>query len=389
ALEAEAARFQGSLDLANGPLLRIVLFGMGEGQAPRLLLVAHHLVIDAVSWRILLEDLLTAYGQLAQGIPVGLGLKTTSFKEWSERLSAMAASEETLAALPVWRAVAERGAGGLPVDLDPGAAGPDDARSAASVRVALTEAESDALLHRAARGLRAQPHELLLAALGGALEEWTGHPATLVEVEGHGREAIFDDVDLSRTVGWFTSMHPVPLPGWAGAEPAAAVASVRDLLRDLRPHALAYGLLRHLGDGAARAALAGIAPSVSFNYIGQLDQSGAVEAGLRVAPESPGPMRPEDAPRTHPLEVVGAVGDGRFFATFGYSRSRHRPETIERLAEAFVARLRLLVAGGSEAGSTDLRADFPLAGLDEEELRDLIADLDALDLTQAGAAEGP
>ncbi|HEY7200750.1 MAG TPA: condensation domain-containing protein, partial [Candidatus Dormibacteraeota bacterium] len=183
ALEAEAARFQGSLDLANGPLLRIVLFSMGEGRTPRLLLIAHHLVIDAVSWRILLEDLLTAYGQVAQGIPVGLGLKTTSFKEWSERLSAMAAAEETLAALPVWRAVAERGAGGLPVDLDPEAAGPDDARSAASVRVALTEAESDALLHRAARGLHAQPHELLLAALGGALEEWTGRPATLVEVE--------------------------------------------------------------------------------------------------------------------------------------------------------------------------------------------------------------
>ena len=99
-------------------------------------------------------------------------------------------------------------------------------------------------------------------------------------------------------------------------------------------------------------------------------------------------MRPEGAPRTHQLEVVCAVGEGRFFATFGYSRNRHRQENVERLAGSFLDRLRLLVEIGAEAAAADLQGDFPLAGLDDDELRDLIADLDALDLTQAGQVEG-
>ena len=178
---------------------------MAGGETPRLLLVAHHLVVDAVSFRILLEDLGAAYVALRGGGRPALPAKTTSFATWARRIEAHAASEALSAEARIWLRDDDASAG-LPVDT-PG--GRNDEASAGEVSVALTAEETRVLLQQVPTALRARIGELLLAAVVRAIALWTGNPRTRLEVEGHGREELFSGVDVSRTVGWFTSLYPV------------------------------------------------------------------------------------------------------------------------------------------------------------------------------------
>ncbi|KYF86246.1 hypothetical protein BE20_29615 [Sorangium cellulosum] len=205
ALSRAAGPWQARLHLSEGPLLRAVLFDLGAARRGRLLLVAHHLVVDAVSWRILLEDLETALRQRAVGEEIRLPARTTAFGSWARRLAARAQSEEVARQADAWIDAA-RGTAPLPAD-DPAGAGLEGDTVRRTDR--LDEGETRALL-AATSAYRARVDELLLTALGGALARWTGEPAVLVEVEGHGRDAL-DDADVSRTVGWFTSLYPVRL----------------------------------------------------------------------------------------------------------------------------------------------------------------------------------
>ena len=215
AVQQVAARVQAGLDLMSGPLLRAVLFVAG-GRSERLLMVAHHLVVDGVSWRILLEDLLTGYEQLGRGLTPELPAKTTAFKQWAEQLSVYARSDALAEEVGYWRDVLGRPVVALPVDH---AGGADTVAAAATVEVALTAAETQALVQEVPAAYRTQMNDVLLAALGQAVGAWTGPGAVLVDVEGHGREAVFEGVDLSRTVGWFTSLFPVRLEVGGAAGP--------------------------------------------------------------------------------------------------------------------------------------------------------------------------
>ncbi|NJC74329.1 non-ribosomal peptide synthetase, partial [Planosporangium thailandense] len=193
-------------DLGCGPLLRAVLFERGAGARPVLFVAAHHLVVDGVSWRILLEDLAAAYAQIRRGEPVALAAKTTSFRQWALRLAEHAAGGGFDDEVGYWSATG--GSGELPRDGD----GPNTVGVARSVSVRLDAAATRALLQDVPGVYRTRVNDVLLAALGRVLGAWTGRDRILVDLEGHGREEeLFDGVDLSRTVGWFTTMFPVAL----------------------------------------------------------------------------------------------------------------------------------------------------------------------------------
>ncbi|HYG62000.1 MAG TPA: FkbM family methyltransferase, partial [Thermoanaerobaculia bacterium] len=372
ALEAAAASTQGSLDLAAGPLLRAVYFHLGAGEADRLLLVIHHLVVDGVSWRVLLEDLEIAWRGLATGGGADLPLRTTSFQRWAERLTAHARSATVQAEREGWQALLDRAPASLPVDTT---AGPNDVASLRSVTVALDPEETRALLQEVPRVYRTQINDALLTALVEAIAPWTGNRRLLLELEGHGREDVFPDLDVSRTVGWFTSAFPVLLELPEAAGSGAALKAVKEQLRSQPGTGLGYGLLRHLpaADGGAAPLGAAPTPEVVFNYLGQLDQT--VAAGhFFPAPESAGPMRHPRQPRLALLEITAAVAKGRLQATWLYSSNRHDAGTVERLATGFTAALRRLVehcrtpdAGGFTP------SDFPLARVDQTTLDRLAA----------------
>jgi amino acid adenylation domain-containing protein/non-ribosomal peptide synthase protein (TIGR01720 family) len=349
-LRARAERLQANLDLAEGPLVRAALFDLGA-RGQRLLLIIHHLVVDAVSWRILLEDLDTAYEQLLRGTAVRLPAKTTAFKHWAERLIAHATSEEARRELAYWQSVPWSRGGALPRDRR---GGENSVTSGCTIEVSLDARATHALLHEVPGVYHTQINDVLLTALAQAFAPWTGRSSLLVDLEGHGREDLFADADVSRTVGWFTSLFPVLLAVDEADDPGHALKRVKEALRVVPRHGIGYGLLRHLGRAEN---LPAPAAEVSFNYLGQMP-TGA--GRLRLAPESPGAPHSAQGRRPYLIEVNAALLAGCLRVRWSYSAAVHDEVTIATLAERFIARLRDLIAhcAVSEGGFTP--SDFPL-----------------------------
>jgi hypothetical protein len=200
-LESVVERLQGERDLGREPMLRAALLRTPEGEANLLFVDVPHLVVDGVSWRVLVGDLRLACEQLLAGGEVRLPSASTSFKRWVELLGERAAGLE-----PVQQE--RREAGRLPLDHE---GGENLASNAESVTVELGEEETRELLQRLPGAYRTRISEVLLTCLGHALGEWSGSRVVQGELEGHGREKLFEGVDLSRTVGWFTTQAPVLL----------------------------------------------------------------------------------------------------------------------------------------------------------------------------------
>jgi amino acid adenylation domain-containing protein/non-ribosomal peptide synthase protein (TIGR01720 family) len=370
AVEARAAEAQAGLNINAGPLLRVVQFDLGAGRQGRLLVVIHHLAVDGLSWRILLEDLRAAYEQLERGESVELPPKTTSFKRWAEQLAAHAQSASPGGELDYWLAEVGRARARLPVDY-PGAE--NTVASAQVVTAELDDEETRALLQRVPAAYRTQINDVLLTALVQSFARWTGSPSLLVELEGHGREELGEEADLSRTVGWFTTNFPVALDLTGADGPGQALKAVKEHLRGVPARGIGYGLLRYF---RAEGAVLGDAPQpeVSFNYLGQLDQTLPEDSPFTSAKESAGPVRSEKARRTRLLEIVGCVAGGRLRISLTYSRQVHRRETVAALAEGYVAALRSLIAHCTSPGAGGhTPSDFPLARLGQRQLDELLA----------------
>jgi non-ribosomal peptide synthase protein (TIGR01720 family) len=368
ALEAVAAVQQASLNLSSGPLVRVVLFKRGAERPGRLLLVVHHLAVDGVSWRVLLEDFQRAYGQLSRGEAIELPPKTTAFKAWAERLGAYGQSAAVRAELDYWRGVA-RGVAALPRDY-PAEPEANTVASAAEVGVTLSREQTRALLQEVPPVYHTQINDVLLTALVQSFGRWTGERALLVDLEGHGREELFEGVDLSRTVGWFTTLFPVRLE-LETQEPGEALKSVKEQLRAIPHGGIGYGVLRYVcPDPEVRTALhAQPLAEVSFNYLGQWDAMLSDATLLGPAPESGGPPQGPRGQRPHLLDINGFVAGGRLQLQWTYSTALHRRATVEQLAQGFVEALQALIAHcqSPEAGGFT-PSDFPGATLSQENL---------------------
>ncbi|WP_354683427.1 amino acid adenylation domain-containing protein, partial [Cupriavidus necator] len=373
---------QRSLDITHGPLLRAVALQSGEQW--QLLLVIHHLVVDGVSWRVLVEDLLTAYRQRMEGTPAALPARTASYQRWSEALRANAA--ERAIELAHWQALAQCDQH-LPCD------NPDGELTIAerdSIILALPADLTQALLQRAPAAYRTRINDLLLTALARAQSAWSGQSRVLVDLESHGRAAGVDDtLDLSRTVGWFTTMFPVALDGSGPLD--AAIRAVKEQLRAVPGDGIGFGLLRRFGTPAQQAALAAVPrPEVVFNYLGQLDASFADDGPWQLSDGSTGASQDPGTPLSHPLSVSGQVLDGRLTLFFAYARRRYRAATIEAFAAAFRTELEAVVAHCTSGTSGITPSDFPLAHVSQPELDALgldpaqVQDLYPLSPMQAG-----
>ncbi|MFD0634342.1 condensation domain-containing protein [Catenulispora yoronensis] len=335
-IEAKATEAQTGLDLEHGPLIRFVLFDRGAS-GHLLLVVVHHVVMDGVSSRILLEDLALAYDQAERGQPVRLPAKTTSFPQWSTRLGELANSAEANVEAGYWRTVSGAGRP-LPRDRD----GVNTIASTRHVRLALSAEQTLRLLHTVPQAYRTQINDVLLTALGTVLTAWSGDPAVLVDVEGHGREDLGADVDVSRTVGWFTSLFPVALAAApSDADPGIALRRTKEYLRAVPRHGLGYGLLRYLTDTAMTDA---IRAEVSFNYLGQFDlASGRSATRFARIDGSIGDSRSSEGLRTHLIEINSQVAAGRLTLDWSYSDQLHDEPTVLALAHGYLAALNTLI----------------------------------------------
>jgi amino acid adenylation domain-containing protein/non-ribosomal peptide synthase protein (TIGR01720 family) len=381
AFEPAAAALQAGFDLSAGPLTRLALF-KGASQPGLLLWVTHHLVVDGVSWRVLLEDLEGAYRQAARGLLPTFPPKTTSFQEWAHRLAGHAGSDVLARELEDWREMARTTVPRLPADFpaDGKATAGNLVCDEAAVSFELTAEETADLLQTVPSVYHNRVDDALLSALARALKGWTGSPRLRVDLEGHGREPIFDDLDLSRTVGWFTTLYPVVLEA-GDAGPGDALVSAKERLRAVPGRGIGYGLLRYLrdaGDDAngegVRLLAAAPAAEISFNYLGQVDGTVDELSLFRVSLASPGSTRSRRSHRTHPLGIGGMVADGRLRINLTYSSRTHRRETAERLAAAYAGALRELIQDSRVSKDEVFTpSDFPKAKLDASSFNKLAA----------------
>ncbi|MCP1462684.1 non-ribosomal peptide synthetase [Pseudomonas sp. S3E17] len=356
-LSALCDEAQRSLDLAQGPLLRAALVSMADG-SQRLLLVIHHLAVDGVSWRIVLEDLQQAYRQAA------LPTKTSAYQLWAEQLQAHARTLDDQ--LAYWQA--QSADADLPCDNPQGGL---QNRLGSKLEIRLDAEHTRQLLQDAPAAYRTQVNDLLLTALARVVSRWSGQAAALIQLEGHGREDLFDNVDLTRTVGWFTSLFPVRLQ--AGGELSAAIKAVKEQLRAVPAKGIGYGLLRYLGPPAAREALADLAaPRITFNYLGQFDRQFNESALFVPSTQGSGQAQDAEAPLANWLTVEGQVYGGELTLQWGFSREMFEVATVQRLADDYRQELLALIAhciDPQQGGLTP--ADVTLAQLTQAQLDDL------------------
>ncbi|HZF08986.1 MAG TPA: amino acid adenylation domain-containing protein, partial [Thermoanaerobaculia bacterium] len=371
-LESLAGQVQSSLDLARGPIARGVWFSP-VGEEARLLLVVHHLAVDGVSWRVLLEDFATACGQLAAGGEAVLPAKTTAYQQWAESLAAYAASWEPTALasdLGWWHRESSAPVTALAVDFP---VEENRAAQARMVSVSLSAEDTRGLVQEIPSVYRTRIEDVLLTALARALVG--PRQAVRVRLEGHGREELSGVVDLSRTVGWFTSVYPVRLEA-GGSDVGQALQSIKEHLRSIPGRGQSWGLLRYLREEGARELVGTGGTEVSFNYLGQLDVALPTGAPFKVAPENAGPMHSPRAKRQSLLDINAVVMGGCLRVSWIYGQEVHHRRTVESWAERFLVCLRELILHCRSrlerriGGYTP--ADFPLARLGQAELERLL-----------------
>jgi amino acid adenylation domain-containing protein/non-ribosomal peptide synthase protein (TIGR01720 family) len=363
-----ASGLQAGLDLAVGPLIRVALLVLGGRQPDRLAVVVHHMVADVPSVHILLEDLQTALAQLASGEQVALPAKTTSWQSWARRLGKYAATPPVQDQRGYWSELASTPVPRLPSDdiAEPAARTVATART---VTVSLASAETGGLLHAAPDALSCGVEDLLLAALARTLSQWSGESLHLVDLERHDRVPVFEDVDLTRTVGWFSRIHPVLLASEAGSPADKTLRAVKETLRGVPSSGMGWPLL-HLGPEP----LPDLRAELVFSYLGE---AGRPTAGCPAAAAEPlGPDQDPGARLPYAIEVQAAVADGELEVRWRYSECTHTRETVEYLADCYLGELRVMHELSRSAHRPLYSpSDFPLARVDQAELDGLLSRL--------------
>jgi len=372
AIQENARRLNASFDLGQAPMFKACLFRLHKDLPKRLIIVVHHLLIDVISWQILFEDLETAYQHLSQGNPVELPAKTTSYKQWVESLVEVTQSKQNQTMLGYWLAADTQTIKKLPVKKSE--KGKNTEGSAQTVTVTLTVEETQHFMYDVAATYRTQANDLLLAALTAAIGRWIGPGKILIGVEGHGREAVDQQLDLSRTIGWFTAFYPIILPIEVVTNYGDHIKAVKEQLRRVPNNGLDYGIARYLGDKSAIIdQLKSYQPQVLFNYLGQFDQMMAPKGQFKILPIHLAGMRSGNNARSHLLDINALITKKQLSVIWTYSPHHHDSETITHVAADFIETLRAIIhhcLAPDAGGYTP--SDFPEANLDQKALDDLL-----------------
>jgi len=328
-------RLVSSIDLGSTPLLRAALIDLGKSRSPRLLLGVHHFAHDVVSARILREDLGTAYLQLTQGQPVSLPAKTTPFKVWAQRLQAYSGkviSEEGnyWQSLP-WRrceSLLGNATSAKPAVVD-------------RITVSLTREESQAVLERTQQVLHLPFEDIVLAALVQALGKWTGKSVFAIDRMHHGRIPMWDDIDVSRTVGWFSTTVPFVIDLSRAGDEQSILTTVAEQLRAIPNQGIGYAVLKYMAGGIDP----GFSSEVGLNYLGRIGKSVSnalfprakyeKEATLHIAPQ---------IAHGHFIELMMYIEGDELFMDLMYRSDLWSEATIRELGQHVLEYIRTVAA---------------------------------------------
>ncbi|MEM9822967.1 MAG: amino acid adenylation domain-containing protein, partial [Bacteroidota bacterium] len=336
-------RAQASLDIEAGELIRTVLMKAPETEERnRLFIVIHHIVVDGVSWRIIVEDIERAIDALLEGKAIELGHKTSSYRDCVTAQAAYTISPSMESQRDYWKQIVnDNAAFSLPTDHE---VGQKQMMDVIDYTVHMDERYTEKLLKKVNRSYHMEINDILLSALSLTLSEWSGQDKVVIGLEGHGREDISRSIDISSTVGWFTSLFPVSIQLEAEMSEGAVIKSVKERLRLLPEKGIGYGLLRYLHPSLeTQSELEGKDWEIIFNYLGQFDNLFANSKWFKPAKEDTGKRVGDLFPFNNKFEVNGLILDGKLTMHWTYCTKEYDAKTVEQLAARFFAQLQRLI----------------------------------------------
>ncbi|QSF97260.1 lichenysin non-ribosomal peptide synthetase LicA [Bacillus paralicheniformis] len=347
-------RIQSSIDLTEGPLLKAAIFKTDQGD--HLLIVIHHLVVDGISWRILLEDFAAGYAQAEKGEPIILQDKTHSFAEYAARLEEYAGSKAFAKEIGYWQEIEQAETAALPKDDE---AEDKRMRHTKTAEFSLSKEETEQLMTKVHEAYNTEMNDILLTALGLALKEWTGQEDFIICLEGHGREDIIDGLNISRTVGWFTSQFPALIQMRHSGDIGYQIKQIKEELRHIPNKGIGYGIYRYLTAEGKKAKP--IKHDISFNYLGQFTEMADSGLFTRSTLPSGDPLSPETE-KPNALDIVGYIEDGILTMSIAYHSLEYKESTVAAVAASFKTYLLQLIdhcleRDGGELTPSDLGDD--------------------------------
>ncbi|MEK3793106.1 amino acid adenylation domain-containing protein [Paenibacillus sp. FSL R7-0204] len=371
AVEQKAALVQQAMDLQNGPLMQLGLFRTEAGD--HLLIAIHHLVVDGVSWQILLEDFAAGYEQRLHDEAIALPAKTHSYRAWSERMGNYAQSRELLWEADYW--MQEDNVEFKQLPKDGVGAGTRTVENSASWAISLSEAETNNLLTGIHHAYKTEINDVLLAALGLAVQEWTGHETLAIHLEGHGREEVLGSLDVTRTVGWFTSIYPVTFELKKTEGIAYWIKSFKEKLRRIPNKGIGYGVLKYLAPAEKSGLESGAHPEISFNYLGQLNRE-IIPGGLSISELYAGTARSPQSERVYVLDITGIVVDRKLTLQVDFDKHEYRASTMKAFMENYKKQLLLVVEHCMQQAETELTpSDLGYSKISLEDFNELFGNL--------------
>lgn len=360
-----ASEWQRDIRISNGPLLRSGLFKLKGGD--RLLFCIHHLVVDGVSWRILLEDFKTLYQQITSNQKVELPLKTDSFKLWAEQLKEYPVSAKFKEEIAYWDDIVDFPVNPLQKDYEDNS---NYQKNRKNLSFSLSKNSTYDLLNQMYRVFKLEVNDVLLTAFALSIQEIFGEDACLIDLEGHGREEIASDIDVTRTVGWFTSVFPVLLDV-SSMKMSDQIIAVKESLHKVPNRGIGYGIFKYLSTEETRSRYSKLKPQVSFNYLGQFG-GGSEKEDIFISDEDFGKTSTENWVSPYLIDVVGFVGSNKLTISLEYNEKHFKENTINQLKDAFHENLERVIAYCKSEKDTYLTpSDLTYTGLSIPALQQL------------------
>ncbi|NSB66306.1 non-ribosomal peptide synthetase [Clostridium saccharobutylicum] len=333
-IEEETNKIHRSLNLSDGPLFGLAIFKTFEREY--LLIVIHHMVVDGISWRILLEDLASGYKQELSNKEIQFPKKTDSYKEWGEKLELYANTKNALKEIDYWGAIENTQVESLPKDkiIDK-----NMVADSKVVHVTLSEQKTEQLLRDVNKAYNTEVNDILITALCLTVKNWTDKDNVIINLEGHGREEIIEDIDITRTVGWFTSMYPVIFDMSKSEEISYQIKNIKETLRNVPNKGIGYGILKYLTDGSSKKGIEfNKKAEICFNYLGQFDIQEDTEM-FSISSLSTGESISEKLEKEFAIEINGKVLEGKLALDINYNKNEYYEETINTFAENYIRNL--------------------------------------------------
>ncbi|EJV87812.1 non-ribosomal peptide synthetase [Bacillus cereus] len=326
-IEEMAQKLQESIKVDSGPLVKVGVFKTSEGD--HLLLIIHHLAVDGVSWRILLEDFAYGYQAVKEGNEIRFPQKTTSFKEWAEKQYEYANGSKILKELKYWEQVSRENLGQIPREVQNE---PVVVKDMVTKNITLGKELTTQLLQETNRAYNTEINDVLLSALGMAVKEWSGMDRIAITLEGHGREEIIDEVDITRTVGWFTSCYPVVL-NMEDEDIGMAIKRNKESLRRVPNKGVGYGMLKYLTEEGVNGGI-NLQTDISFNYLGQFDED-TNNGVLKYSNLSCGKNASSEFPSMNSIQINSMIKNKRLIVTIDFDEKAFTKQTINEFVNIY------------------------------------------------------